>query len=225
MLGRGWEPARATIVAARATQKPVYTGRQNRGFARRIEYVLDVQPAGGRPMFRATLLSPLNVDTLREMSVGEVVPVQCNPKSQDVKFDKSDPSIRRDTVDDAQRDSFDAIRNAAPGTAASTTGPTAQGPLEPETSRSAELGDRQTPLVGDRSELNARREARPPGRVGGSASDRSELKARLEARVAGGVGGVSDPVERLKELADLRDRGVITDEELQAQKRKLLGSA
>jgi hypothetical protein len=33
-----------------------------------------------------------------------------------------------------------------------------------------------------------------------------------------------DPIERLKELAGLRDSGVLTEEEFAAQKAKLLGS-
>lgn len=34
----------------------------------------------------------------------------------------------------------------------------------------------------------------------------------------------ADPIAQLKELADLRDRGVLTDQEFAAQKAKLLGS-
>jgi Short C-terminal domain len=34
----------------------------------------------------------------------------------------------------------------------------------------------------------------------------------------------ADPVEQLKELAELRDKGVLTDEEFAAQKAKILGS-
>jgi hypothetical protein len=33
-----------------------------------------------------------------------------------------------------------------------------------------------------------------------------------------------DPVQQLKELGELRDKGVLTDEEFAAQKAKLLGS-
>ncbi len=42
--------------------------------------------------------------------------------------------------------------------------------------------------------------------------------------VAPAPGGISaDAVERLKELAQLHDQGVLTDEEFAAQKAKLLG--
>jgi Short C-terminal domain len=34
----------------------------------------------------------------------------------------------------------------------------------------------------------------------------------------------ADPVEQLKELSELRDKGVLTDEEFAAQKAKILGS-
>jgi hypothetical protein len=38
------------------------------------------------------------------------------------------------------------------------------------------------------------------------------------------TGGVSpDPIERLKELGELHERGILTDEEFAAQKAKLLG--
>ena len=33
-----------------------------------------------------------------------------------------------------------------------------------------------------------------------------------------------DPIEKLKELGELRDKGVLTDEEFEAQKAKLLAS-
>lgn len=33
-----------------------------------------------------------------------------------------------------------------------------------------------------------------------------------------------DPIERLKELGDLRDKGVLTEEEFEAQKAKVLAS-
>ena len=35
---------------------------------------------------------------------------------------------------------------------------------------------------------------------------------------------VADPIERLKQLGELRDNGVLTEEEFAAQKAKLLGS-
>jgi hypothetical protein len=34
----------------------------------------------------------------------------------------------------------------------------------------------------------------------------------------------ADPVEQLKELAELREQGILTDEEFAAEKKKLLGS-
>ena len=34
----------------------------------------------------------------------------------------------------------------------------------------------------------------------------------------------ADPIDRLKELGELRDNGVLTEEEFQAQKAKVLGS-
>jgi hypothetical protein len=40
---------------------------------------------------------------------------------------------------------------------------------------------------------------------------------------ATGAAPDSDPVDQLAKLADLRDRGVLTNEEFEAQKRRILG--
>jgi Short C-terminal domain len=44
-----------------------------------------------------------------------------------------------------------------------------------------------------------------------------------EAPAAPAAGGGDDTIAQLKELGDLRDQGVLTDEEFAAQKAKLLG--
>jgi hypothetical protein len=36
--------------------------------------------------------------------------------------------------------------------------------------------------------------------------------------------GGADPIEQLKQLAELRDQGILTEEEFAAQKAKILGS-
>jgi len=117
MFGRGWVQAQATVVAAKQRgNKPVYTKHGGGTIRRRYEYVLDVQPPGGRPMFRATVLSPLNVDKLRDLAVGEVVTVLCEAKGENVKFDTSDDSMSEAAADNARQAKFDSIAQAAPGT-------------------------------------------------------------------------------------------------------------
>ncbi len=68
------------------------------------------------------------------------------------------------------------------------------------------------------------------------ALDRDAWNERLRAQRSGGATTViatptaaaapaaTDPIHALSRLADLRDRGVLTDEEFEAQKAKLLGS-
>jgi hypothetical protein len=76
MLGLGWKPAEATVVAKRFIQENV--GAFN-------EYMLDVQPADGAPPFRATLKNM--AFALGEPEVGDVVPAHCNLSKQAVRLD------------------------------------------------------------------------------------------------------------------------------------------
>jgi hypothetical protein len=55
------------------------------------------------------------------------------------------------------------------------------------------------------------------------------LQARLPVRTtawrSGGSGGASqEAIERLKQLGELHDEGILTDEEFNAEKEKILGS-
>jgi hypothetical protein len=64
-------------------------------------------------------------------------------------------------------------------------------------------------------------------RVGRSRSERVDLLARPwwnEGSVESGCTAlIVDPVEQLRELADLVDRGLLTVEELEHQRRKVFG--
>jgi hypothetical protein len=116
MFGRGWERARATVIASQQMDdKPVYTHHGGGTLRRRQEYVLDVRPPGGGPVFRTTVLSPLNVDSMRDLSIGELVPVLCRATRRKVKFDTSDPSMNHDAAKSAQRARFEEIAHAEPG--------------------------------------------------------------------------------------------------------------
>ena len=116
MFGHRWERTRATVIASQQMDdKPVYTHHGGGTLRRRQEYVLDVRPPGGGPVFRTTVLSPLDVDSLRDLSVGEVVPVLYKARSKKVKFDTSDPSMSHEAAKTAQRARFEEIAHAAPG--------------------------------------------------------------------------------------------------------------
>jgi hypothetical protein len=57
-------------------------------------------------------------------------------------------------------------------------------------------------------------------------SRRQQAKARqaeAQQAVAGQPAAPADPILRLKELAALRDQGVLTEEEFSAQKARILG--
>jgi hypothetical protein len=62
---------------------------------------------------------------------------------------------------------------------------------------------------------------RPEVVLGGTSLE--DMMARMAQ--AGGSAPAPDPAERLGKLADLHDRGVLTDEEFAAQKAKILGEA
>ncbi|GEM_PF-3231002 len=47
----------------------------------------------------------------------------------------------------------------------------------------------------------------------------------MMAQAGGGAAAAADPTERLSKLADLRDRGVLTDEEFATQKAKILSES
>jgi hypothetical protein len=49
------------------------------------------------------------------------------------------------------------------------------------------------------------------------------LKSHAAPQTAAPAEPVSDPIEQLERLAALRDQGILTDEEFQAKKTKLLG--
>ena len=159
MFGRGWEQTRATVVAAQQMgDKPVYTKHGGGTMRRRYEYALDVHPPGGGPMFRTAVLSPLNVDSLRDLAVGEVVPVLFHAKDQKVKFDTSDPSMSQEAANDARQARFEAVAHGSPGT----------GSRKPDLSREA--------LLRQREKLQAAQHARE----GDSAAQSDDRLRRLQ---------------------------------------------
>src|SRR2546423_12812139 len=110
MFGRDWETAQATIVAVNFE----LTGFSPSGS--RAEFVGDVQPDSGAPAFRATFKGPLHHKNFEVPEVGRVVPVEFLPKSGEVKIDASDPAFRRDAAMEREKEQFEAIGRAPPGT-------------------------------------------------------------------------------------------------------------
>jgi hypothetical protein len=199
MFGRDWKPGRATIVAARASNAPTLTHNTLYPSGRRTEYVVDVQPDGREPMFRATLLSPMDIERFRKPTIGDVVPVLCDAKRQKVKFDTEDPSLRQDLANKAKSDAFEEASQAVPGSPAPDS----------FAARLAELGQLGQQQAGDPEALRqAAQRMFPDATVLGS----------------GGTGGAdAESVEqRLAKLQKLRDDGVLTAEEFAAQRQRII---
>ena len=79
------------------------------------------------------------------------------------------------------------------------------------------------------SPMRRRRPVRRAAVVGGAAYAGKKAGERKGARESSDAGdqppaaGPDDTLEQLKKLGELRDSGVLTDEEFEEQKRKILG--
>jgi Short C-terminal domain len=249
MLGLGWESGQATIVTRRVV-KQGHGGEAGILSWAQYEYIADVQPDGPAPPFRATFGDPYNGVHFQAPEVGQVVKVKFRSKSQHVKFDRSDPGIRLDSghreadraavaaahTAEAQAQ-FDALAHAAPGTSVPPqTASPALGPApgfgEPSvlSEISAALADINATTA--RMSVQATDPAKPSSatRHARAESERAEAErekaeaARLRAKAAElrGEADAADPLQRLAMLADLRERGALTDSEFAAEKAKIL---
>jgi hypothetical protein len=223
MFGRDWQPGQATIVAVRY----VMTGFGG-STGSRAEFVADVQPEGVAPVFRATFKGPLKEKSFRPPEVGEVVPVEFEAKSGKVQIDTSDPAFRRDAQHQREQEQFEAVASAAPGS-----------PLPKQPDMHSALADvsaavgRMSAATTDVSEtIAAIKRARASGDLGEVERLKREFQRRSDeirspprqvpAAEASSRPAPSDRLERLQKLADLRDRGVLTDAEFEAEKSNIL---
>jgi hypothetical protein len=108
MFGRSWEPAQATIVAAKY--------KESSGTSGSYEYVADVAPASGEPVFRTTLKQPTLMSHVVRLGEGETVAVLADVGRQKAKFDRDDPRISGKNADVSGTQAFDAARSQPPGT-------------------------------------------------------------------------------------------------------------
>lgn len=151
--------------------------------------------------------------------------------------------------EDAAR--FDAMVNAAPGSSASPPGQSAAEPrVAAQTSSAsgalstlqAHLSETTADALGTANRLSAAtadlaetmaaiKRARAAGDVAEVERLKSEFTTRAGQNVAAArqsaadstaKAAASDPLERLQKLADLHDRGVLTDAEFAAEKAKIL---
>jgi hypothetical protein len=174
-------------------------------------YVVDVQPVDGEP-FRAEVepggfnhgLLHVESSKFRHPVEGEIVSVEYDPASRKVRFDMSDPALVKQTSAErnaAAQESFEQALGAPVGS--QPVGGAAGDVL-------ASLG------LGDSGDLKAQllqMAAQNPGSV-------------IDLRSSpGSAEPASDPAERLEKLADLKDRGLLTDAEFAAAKAKILGES
>ena len=216
MLGRGWESGEATIVETRSVPRHVQDAGGLYYDAKRLVFVLDVHPTGLAPGFRADTeaLMPEGLEHLQE---GDIVPVKFDTKSQEVRFDRAGRIFLSHKPlatlgHEGNEQTHEPDRTPAPGATSAGTPDVVM--------QSGNVGD---PV---RAEL---RVSTDPAKI-------EQMKERLRQiaaqspgsmtsfSVRGPTAGGPDDVEQLAKLAELHDRGVLTDAEFAAQKAKILGS-
>jgi hypothetical protein len=220
MFGHNWEPGQAKIVAARqiASRPPdPETGQDRNSY----EYVADVQPATGGALFRTVMTEPFDIPVwLNATIVGTTVPVKCDPKREQAKFDTKAVAARnkaqKEAVKQAQQAQFDAMVNAAPG----TNSPVGAGALNSR--GGGALADILQQATADPEGFRARMLGQAQG---SGASAFVMTPGGLAPPGTPAQGPSTDDADRLSKLADLHDRGVLTDAEFAAEKAKILGES
>lgn len=109
MFGHRWEPARATIVA----RNSAYTTGD--GMVSIMEYVADVAPSSGAPVFRTLMKEPRISTYFRSPSVGDVVRAEADVERGEARFDKDDPALDSRTWKQAEGDAFRSLLDDPPG--------------------------------------------------------------------------------------------------------------
>jgi hypothetical protein len=118
LFKHSWEPGEATVVTSETAN--AFRPHSDWGTVSRRKYVVDVQPAAGGPLFRATIDQVYGEpegapgQKYRALGDGEVVQVLFDPKREKVKFDDSDPRLYKPRSDAPS--AFDVAAGAAPGT-------------------------------------------------------------------------------------------------------------
>jgi hypothetical protein len=240
VLGHHWEPGEATVVTSRAAPGPA-------GSVAYREYIIDVRPAGGSAPFRTKLGVSYSgrgeaTDSRRRFKDGDVFPVLCDGKREKAKWDYDDPQIYKpgqspqDRKENKRNPSeFDVAAAAPAGTAIHSGAGSDAGSGTPladiaETSAdfAAEAAAFAERSAAFRARAEASREALGAIARARQAGDFAEVE-RLKAQFANSTGESRLPtpdrrLERLQKLADLHDRGVLSDAEFATEKTQILGS-
>jgi len=164
------------------------------GYEPEYDYVVEVRPADGAPL-RATIHEGFRGPKggFADPAVGDAVGVLYDAKSQKVRFDNSDPRLNRDALEQPAADAFAAAASAAPG----TTAPGLPG-------GATAVGDAaSTPLI--------------EALLSGQGTD-----ALGGLRAMSTTAQPADPGDRLAKLKELRDKGLLSDAEYEAQRQKII---
>jgi Short C-terminal domain len=246
MFGHEWEPGMATVIARKVAKQNAWESK--------YDYIVDVQPKSGGPVFRTSLRSPTTAVGYKETDVGGTMPVWCDPRREKAKIDEKDPANRYDGRQKQESADFDAVMHggaapagrdssavAAPVPPADLAGLPSDEELSAanaafqaalETGRAAMAAHTAAKASGDEAEI-ARLRAEV-GRTNDAVQAANALLQRLDGLRWGWTSGpqeapattsVADPLARLEALAGLRDRGVLTDEEFAVQKAKILSES
>jgi hypothetical protein len=198
MLGHHWEKAQATVVARTVRVQPA-------GRAPHYDFVVDVRPVSGSPL-RVTIHDGPAGD-FDDPVVGDVLGVLYDRKNQHVKWDYSDPWLLDAAAERrAAGDAFAAAAWAPPGTPPGFAGPGAPG------------------FAGGVQFLSGEAASEMLGTLFGPGG--AEAIAAMRARAGGQAPAAdpADPAERLAKLRALRDSGLLTEAEYEAQRQRIIGA-
>jgi hypothetical protein len=197
VFGNDWDKAEATIVDRDAK----FTGD---GAVATSTYVADVRLVGGE-MFRATVHEPTIATDFWAPDIGDEVSVLVRAKDRKVKFDKDDERLSVKAYHARKKQAFEAAQQQPPGTP-----PTAWTP--------GDLPD----AVADKL---ARLGIVPGAGAQVFTADPAQAQAALAAftHTAAPAAAAGPTAEaRLEQLAVLKGRGLLTDDEYAAQRARII---
>jgi hypothetical protein len=195
MLGHHWEKAEATVVARFVREQAVSR-------TPRYDFLVDVRPYSGSPQRMTIQDGPADFD---DPADGDVLGVLYDRKNQRVKWDNSDPWLR---------DSATARRAGGDGFAPTAAAPPGTPPGAPWSEMAGFAGSVQSFSGAAASEMLDTLFG-PGG---------AETIAAMKAHARDQAAPAADPAERLARLQALRDSGVLTEAEYEAQRQKIISA-
>lgn len=204
MFGSDWVKAEATIVARDSN----FTGD---GSVATHTFVADVALPDEQTL-RATVNEPTIATDFWPPSIGDVVSVLVRSKDHKVKFDKDDDRISAKAFRAAQKRAFESAQQQPPGT--------------PSATQSASVQELPDAIANTLAQLGITPGAQAQVFTADSAQARAALAAfaQLGEQLGGQLGGQAPPTTeaRLAHLESLREHDLLTVEEYDEQRRRIL---